>query len=97
MKIFLTAAALSALALNVNASYMDKYQAGQADPKIEVPDSTGFKFTDIKVNKTTPVKDQNKSGTCWAFSGTSMVEEDVMRKGGPELDLSEMSTRQRST
>ena len=92
MKIFLTAAALSALALNVNASYMDKYQAGQADPKIEVPDSTGFKFTDVKVNKTTPVKDQNKSGTCWAFSGTSMVEEDVMRKGGPELDLSEMWT-----
>ncbi|MDE7350313.1 MAG: C1 family peptidase [Muribaculaceae bacterium] len=92
MRIFLTAAALSALALNCGASYMDKYQAVQADPKIEVPDSTGFKFTDVKVNKTGSVKDQNKSGTCWAFSGTSMVEEDLMRKGKPELDLSEMWT-----
>ena len=57
---------------------------------IVVPDSTGFKFTDVKVNKTTSVKDQNKSGTCWSFSATSFVEEDVMRRGGPELDLSEM-------
>ena len=92
MKLFITAAALTALTLNVNASYLDKYQAGQADPKIEVPDSTGFKFTDVKVNRTGSVKDQNKSGTCWAFSGTSMVEEDLMRKGLPELDLSEMWT-----
>lgn len=92
MRLFLTAAALSALALNCGATYMDKYQANQADPKVEIPDSTGFKFTDVKVNRTGSVKDQNKSGTCWAFSGTSMVEEDLMRKGMPELDLSEMWT-----
>ncbi len=92
MKFILTLAAVSAVALNCGATYMDKYQAAQADPKIEVPDSTGFKFTDKKVNRTTSVKDQNKSGTCWAFSGTSMIEDDVMRKGGPELDLSEMWT-----
>ena len=61
-------------------------------PDVVVPDSTGFKFTDVKVNKTTSVKDQNKSGTCWSFSATSFVEEDVMRRGGPELDLSEMFT-----
>ena len=62
------------------------------EPEIEVPDSTGFTFTDVKIVKTTPVKDQNKSGTCWAFSGTSMIEDEVMRKGGPELDISEMWT-----
>ena len=61
-----------------------------APPSDVVPDSTGFKFTDVKVNPTTSVKDQNKSGTCWSFSATSFVEEDVMRRGGPELDLSEM-------
>ncbi|MDE7380516.1 MAG: C1 family peptidase [Muribaculaceae bacterium] len=60
------------------------------DPEIVVPDSTGFQFTDVIALKTTPVKDQNKSGTCWSFSGVSVLEEDVMRKGGPELDLSEM-------
>ncbi len=62
------------------------------DPEIIVPDSTGFKFTDQIVVRTTPVKDQNKSGTCWCFSGSSMIEDEIMRKGGPELDLSEMFT-----
>lgn len=63
-----------------------------ADTPAENPDSTGFTFTDVKVVKTTPVKDQNKSGTCWSFSGTSFIEDEIMRKGGPELDLSEMFT-----
>ena len=69
------------------ATYME---APSGDPEVIVPDSTGFKFTDVKVNKTTPVKDQNKSGTCWSFAGTSFIEEDIIRRGGPELDLSEM-------
>ena len=59
-------------------------------PEIITPDSTGFFFTDIISLPTTPVKNQNKSGTCWCFAGTSMLEEDVLRKGGPELDISEM-------
>lgn len=54
------------------------------------PDSTGFVFTDVKINPTTPVKDQNKSGTCWAFAGVSQLEEDILRRGGKEVDLSEM-------
>ena len=92
MKTTLTMALLASSVLTSHATYMDKYEARQAEPTIEIPDSTGFKFTDVKVNRTTSVKDQNKSGTCWAFSGTSMVEDDVMRKGGPELDISEMWT-----
>lgn len=92
MRLILCLAVATAAAFTCGATYMNKYDALQADPKIEIPDSTGFKFTDVKVNKTTSVKDQNKSGTCWAFSGTSMIEDDVMRKGGPELDLSEMWT-----
>lgn len=52
----------------------------------------GFRFTDVKTVKTGSVKDQNRSGTCWAFSGTSFIEDEIMRKGGPELDLSEMFT-----
>ena len=65
----------------------------QADEKAEKNDSTGgFTFTDVKVVKTTPVKDQNKSGTCWSFSGTSFFEEEILRKTGKEMDLSEMWT-----
>lgn len=59
-------------------------------PEVENPDSTGFKFTDVKINRHGSVKDQNKSGTCWAFSGISTLEDNVMRKGGDELDVSEM-------
>lgn len=54
------------------------------------PDSTGFTFTDVKLVKTTPVKDQNKSGTCWSFSGLSFFEDEILRKTGKEMDLSEM-------
>lgn len=71
-----------------NATY---FQAPEmADPKIENPDSTGFKFTDVKIIPTTSVKDQNKSGTCWAFSGISTLEDDLLRRGKGEHDLSEM-------
>lgn len=63
-----------------------------ADDKIVEADSTGFKFTDVKVVKTTSVKDQNKSGTCWCFAGTSHFEDEIMKAGGDSLDLSEMFT-----
>lgn len=55
-----------------------------------VNDSTGFGFTDVKINPTTSVKDQNKSGTCWSFSGVGFLEDEILKKGGPETDLSEM-------
>lgn len=63
-----------------------------ADDNIVNADSTGFKFTDVKTVKTTSVKDQNKSGTCWCFAGTSLFEEEIMNAGGDSLDLSEMFT-----
>ena len=54
------------------------------------PVDTCFQFTDIKVNKTTSVKDQNKSGTCWSFSGISFMEDELLKAGKGEYDLSEM-------
>lgn len=66
--------------------------AATADDKVVIPDSTGFTFTDIKVVPTTPVKDQNKSGTCWCFAGTSLLEDEILRNTGKEVDLSEMFT-----
>lgn len=60
-----------------------------ADDKVVIPDSTGFKFTDKKVIKTTPVKDQNKSGTCWCYSTNTFFESEILRKTGKEIHLSE--------
>ena len=51
---------------------------------------TAFIFTDVKVNPTTSVKDQNKSGTCWSFSGLSFLEDELLKNGKGEYDLSEM-------
>ncbi len=64
----------------------------QDKPAEEKKDSTGFIFTDVRVVKSTPVRDQNKSGTCWCFSGTTFFEDEIIRKGGEPLDLSEMFT-----
>lgn len=59
------------------------------EPKVIIPDSTGFKFTDVKVIKTTPVKDQNKSGTCWCYSTNTFFEDEILRKTGKQVHLSE--------
>ena len=61
-----------------------------ATPEVVNPDSTGFKFKDIKSLPTTPVKNQNKSGTCWSFAGISLLEDEVLRNKKDTLDLSEM-------
>lgn len=63
--------------------------AAIADDKVVIPDSTGFKFTDVKIVKTTPVKDQNKSGTCWCYSTNTFFESEILRKTGKEIHLSE--------
>lgn len=44
----------------------------------------------IKENKTTSVKNQGQSGTCWNYSTTSLIESEEMRKGLGEFNLSEM-------
>lgn len=40
--------------------------------------------------KTTPVKNQSKSGTCWCFATVSFLETELLRMGKGEYDLSEM-------
>ncbi len=61
-----------------------------AQKKPDTVKVNGYTFTNIQTVPHTPVKDQHRSGTCWSFAGTSFVEAEVMRQGGPELDLAEM-------
>ena len=58
-------------------------------PTPEKFDSLGYVFTDVKVAKATSVKNQAKSGTCWCFSGNSFLENEILRKTGKVVDLSE--------
>ena len=70
-----------ALSTLVSAPAQEKEPADSAE---------GFVFTDVKLVPTTSVKDQNKSGTCWCFAGISFFEDEILRKTGKEMDLSEM-------
>ncbi|MCU7497590.1 MAG: aminopeptidase [Ignavibacteria bacterium] len=40
--------------------------------------------------KTTPVKNQARTGTCWCFATVSFLETELLRQGKGEYDLSEM-------
>lgn len=82
MKKILFSAALVALALNVCA---------QTDTTALKTDTIeGFRFTTIDSVAITPVKDQHRSGTCWAFSTIGFLESELLRMGKGEYDLSEM-------
>ncbi len=47
-------------------------------------------FEIIKQIKTTPVKDQNHTGTCWSYATISFIETEALRIKNQEFDLSEM-------
>ena len=47
-------------------------------------------FTVVNEVKTTPVKNQSRSGTCWSYAALSFMESELLRNGKPEYDLSEM-------
>ncbi len=53
-------------------------------------EAEGYTFTDTKTIKSTSVKNQFRSGTCWCYSALSYLENEIMRAGGEEMDLSEM-------
>ncbi|HPF02918.1 MAG TPA: C1 family peptidase [Bacteroidales bacterium] len=50
----------------------------------------GYKFTPVIDLKTTSVKNQAATGTCWCFATTSFIETELLRMGKGEYDLSEM-------
>ena len=73
---------LTALALMVTAT--------QAEEKKDSVNKVKPVFTVVKENKITSIKDQNKSGTCWAYSTLSFFESEILKKSGKTYDLSEM-------
>lgn len=50
----------------------------------------GFVFTTVKEAPITSVKNQNKSGTCWAYSSLGFFEAELLRMGKGEYNLCEM-------
>ena len=50
----------------------------------------GWQFTTVDSVPITRVKDQHRSGTCWAFSTLGFLESEVLRIKGIEVELSPM-------
>lgn len=56
----------------------------------DAPKNEGFRFTTVKENPITSVKNQNRSSTCWSFSALGFIESELLRMNKGEYDLSEM-------
>lgn len=69
---------VASLALNVAAEDKDNEK------------KEGFIFTTVKELPITSIKNQNQSGTCWAFSSLGFFEAELLRMGKGEYDLCEM-------
>lgn len=77
------------LALIIASAFIATAALYAQNPK-EKTEEPEYRFTTIKENPVTSVKNQYRSGTCWCFSTLSFLESEVLRQGGKELDLSEM-------
>ena len=62
--------------------------ANAAEPK-DSEKSNKPVFTTIKANPITSIKDQNRSGTCWAYSTISFLESEILKNSGKTYDLCE--------
>ncbi len=51
-----------------------------------------YDFKVVKENTHTPVRDQHRTGTCWNFAATGLIEAEIIRLGNEAVDLSEMWT-----
>lgn len=64
--------------------------AGLLSTTVEAQNADEYVFTPVKELKITSVKNQNRTGTCWSFSGIGFLEAELLRMGKGEYDLSEM-------
>ena len=58
--------------------------------KVKKDSVEGWQFTTVDSIAITPVKNQNRSSTCWAFSTLGFLESEVLRTKGIEVNFSPM-------
>ena len=82
---------IAALAVGMTAwAQSDSTKVEKDSTKVEKDSIEGFRFTTVDSVGITPVKDQNRSSTCWAFSTLGFLESEVLREKGKVVDFSEM-------
>ena len=78
-----------------NADTLDRQtSSSDANSKAEAEGkkvtSGGYEFTIDTEVSCSPVRSQDRTGTCWCFAGTSFLESELMRRSEGTHDLSEM-------
>ncbi len=58
--------------------------------KVKKDTAEGWQFTTVDSVPITRVKDQHRSGTCWAFSTLGFLESEVLRIKGKEIEFAPM-------
>lgn len=82
MKNLIALALVATMPLTALAARDDEAKKDSVNPNKPV-------FTTIKENPITSIKDQNRSGTCWAYSTLSFFEAEILKKSGKTYDLCE--------
>lgn len=80
--------------LSVGLFFMASAQRESRTPSAAsavIPATPGELSVD-KLNAATAVKNQGQTGTCWCFSGTSLLESQYLKNNSTPIDLSEMFT-----
>ena len=75
---------IAALAVSLSA------MAQNDSTQVKKDSVEGWQFTTVDSVPITRVKDQHRSGTCWAFSTLGFLESEVLRIKGKEVELSPM-------
>jgi bleomycin hydrolase len=64
--------------------------AANTQAQEETAKPEGYKFTMVKEIKSSPVDNQQRSGTCWSYSAIGLIESEMIRMGKEPVNLSEM-------
>ena len=73
-----------------NADTKDRLAAKKKTKDEKTVKSGGYEFTIDKEVSCSPVRSQDRTGTCWCYAGTSFLESELMRRSEGTHDLSEM-------
>ncbi len=63
---------------------------GQEKPAETTSTVPGYQFEVVKQIECTPVKSQDRTGSCWCFATTSFLESELIRRGKGTHNLAEM-------
>jgi len=58
--------------------------------QVEMKGSNSYGFESVKTINCTPIKSQDRTGTCWSFATSSFLESEAIRMGHGPQDFSEM-------